>query len=219
VTGLRVAFAVLALAAGKLTIAGGPDGIVIRTQPPRAGVQLHWRVHQSDGTGESGISKTGPSGRIVVPVTGDALVTGTVDVSGVGTRAHAVFCLDPHDVAVVHGRCFGNFAGSWSGDYTGTYFGQNGCKDWPIDGPVQLKLHQSGRRLTGTITTGGSALQWDGECQIIGRDQDIANVNATVSGRTASGGSLTLSIDDDLASLHGAVNAVAGTLTFTAQRY
>jgi hypothetical protein len=218
VTALRVATAALVLVTGKLVVAGGPDGIVVLLQPPRAGVPLHWQVRQSDGTGESGTTKTDAHGRIVVPVTGDALVTGTVVVTGGGSHVRAAYCLDPHDVAVVHGTCYADFTGRWSGDYTGTYFGQNGCNDWKIDGPVLLRLRQTGRHVTGTITTGGSALQWDG-CEIMGRAGDVATVNVTVAGRNAKGGTLTLSMDKGLTSLHGTVHAIAGTLTFTAQRY
>lgn len=221
-TGARVALAALVLSTGpvtSLTLAGSPKGIVVTAHPAHAGVAVHWSVKQSDDTSISGTTKTDANGRVIVEVTGTALVSGTVDVRAGSVHARASYCFDPHDVAVVHDACYADFTGRWTGDYTGTFFGQNGCPSWEIDGPVHLELTQRGHSITGTITLIDSALQLGDNCQVLSRSEDIAQVNAAVAGRAATGGTLSLSMDDGLTSLHGAVNAVAGSLTFTATRY
>jgi hypothetical protein len=216
----RVAVAALVLAVGpaRLTLSGSPQGIVASVHPAAAGVAVHWRVVQSDQT-VSGTTKTDAHGRVVIAVDGAALSTGTVDVRAGSAHTRRAFCLDPHDVAVVGGQCYGDFTGRWSGQYQGRFFGQGGCKDWPIEGPVQLQLAQRGRTVTGTITLVGSALKWDDNCRVFGHDDDVAPVQATVTGATATGGTLSLSIDVTSDSVSGSVNAKSGTLTFSADRY
>jgi hypothetical protein len=218
----RLAVAALVLSTGgvkSLTLAGGTKGIVATVHPQAAGVAVHWSVHESDATAFTGTTRTDAHGRIVIPVGGDALTTGTVTVRVGSAHVRAPFCLDPREVVVVRGACFADFSGRWQGDYDGTYFGQDSCKSWHIAGPVQLKLVQKGHTLTGTLTLVGSALQWDEYCRIIGRADDEKPIKAQVTGREASGGTLVLSMDEGQASIHGSVNAIAGTLAFSARRY